>query len=138
MNATSRTSQSEVSEPADQVPVWARIVGAIADRLTSERMKLRIAALAPIIVLELAAHTAFAKDSALLSLTMEHFRDTATVKDDPADATTAISTEKGFAEHKGPMRTVWNDEYLRTVIDKKTGQKSFQVHVLIIYGGRAR
>jgi PDZ domain len=101
-------------------------------------MKLRIAALAPIIVLELMAHTAFAKDPALLSLTMEHFRDTATVKDDPADATTAISTEKGFAEHKGPMRTVWNDEYLRSVIDKKTGQKSFQVHVLIIYGGRWR
>jgi PDZ domain len=101
-------------------------------------MRLRIAALVPFIVLELTAHTAFAKDPALLSLTMEHFRDTATVKDDLADATTAISTEKGFAEHKGPMRTVWNDEYLRSVIDKRTGQKSFQVHVWIIYGGRLR
>ena len=100
-------------------------------------MKFRIPALASFIVL-VTAHTAFAKDPALLSLTMEHFRDTATVQDDPADATTAISTEKGFAEHKGPMRMVWNDEYLMSVIDKKTGQRSFQVYAWIIYGGRWR
>ena len=51
-----------------------------------------IAALAAGIVLG-AAGTAHAKDPALLSLTMEHFRNTATVKDDPrADATT-ISTD---------------------------------------------
>jgi hypothetical protein len=94
-------------------------------------------ALAPFIVLlGLTAHTAYAKDPALLSLTAEHFRDTATVKDGP-DATT-ISTENGFVEHKGPMRMVWNDEYLRSVIDKKTGQKSFQVYAWIIYGGRWR
>jgi hypothetical protein len=99
-------------------------------------MKFPIAALAPFIVLGLTAHTAYAKDPALLSLTLEHFRDTATVKDDP-DATT-ISTENGFAEHKGPMRMVWNDEYLRSVIDRKTGQKSFQVYAWIIYSGRWR
>jgi hypothetical protein len=101
-------------------------------------MKFHIAALASFIVLGLTVHTASAKDPALLSLTMEHFRDTATVKDDPADATSAISTEKGFAEHKGPMRTVWNDEYLRSVIDKKTGQRSFQVYAWIVYSGRWR
>jgi hypothetical protein len=117
--------------------VWAKIVGASADRLISRRMKFRIAALAPFIVLWLAP-TAYAKDPALLSLTMEHFRDTATVKDDPVDAATVISTEKGFAEHKGPMRMVWHDEYLRSVIDKKTGRKSFQVYAWIIYGGRWR
>jgi hypothetical protein len=101
-------------------------------------MKFRIAALAPFLVLVLTAPTASAKDPALLSLSMEHFRDTATVKDDPVEATTSISTEKGFAEHKGPMRMVWNDEYLTSVIDKKTGQKSFQVHAWIIYSGRWR
>jgi hypothetical protein len=101
-------------------------------------MKSRIAELAPFIFLGLTAHTAYAKDPALLSLTMEHFRDTATVKDDPVDATGAISTEKGFAEHRGPMRMVWNDEYLRGVVDKKTGQKSFQVYAWIIYSGRWR
>jgi len=115
-----------------------RPAGAGANRLTSGRMKFRIAALASFIVLGLDSHTAFAKDPALLSLTMEHFRDTATVKDDPIGATTEISTEKGFAEHKGPMRMVWNDEYLRSVIDKKTGQRSFQVYAWIIYSGRWR
>jgi hypothetical protein len=101
-------------------------------------MTFRITALAPFLVLGLAAHTTYAKDPALLSLTMEHFRDTATVKDDPADAITTISTEKGFAEHRGPIRMVWNDEYLTSVIDKKTGQKSFQVNAWIIYSGRWR
>jgi hypothetical protein len=102
-------------------------------------MIFRIAALAPLLVLGFTASTAYAKDPAVLSLSMEHFRDTATVQDDPADAaTTVISTEKGFAEHKGPMRMVWNDEYLTSVIDKKTGDKSFQVHAWITYSGRWR
>src|SRR5258708_39225960 len=101
-------------------------------------MKNRIAALAPLIFLGLTTSTAYAKDPALLSLTLEHFRDTATVKDDPADAVTIISTENGYEEHKGPMRMVWNDEYLTSVIDKKTGQKSFQVYAWTIYGGRLR
>src|SRR5258708_31237389 len=101
-------------------------------------MKNRIAALAPLIFLGLTTSTAYAKDPALLSLTLEHFRDTATVKDDPADAVTIISTENGYEEHKGPMRMVWNDEYLRSVIDKRTGQRSFQVYAWTIYGGRWR
>jgi hypothetical protein len=100
-------------------------------------LKLCIAALAATIVLGSAFGTAYAKDPALLSLTMEHFRDTATVKEDPqGDAT--ISTEKGFAEHTGPMRMVWKDEFLSSVIDKKTGQKSFQVDAWIIYSGSWR
>jgi hypothetical protein len=101
-------------------------------------MKNSIAALVPLIVLGFTANSACAKDPPLLSLTMEHFRDTATVKDDPADVVATISTENGFAEHTGPMRMVWNDEYLRGVIDKKTGQKSFQVHAWMIYTGRWR
>jgi len=101
-------------------------------------MKNHRAALVSWIVLSLTTGAAYAKDPPLVSLTPEHFRDTATVKDDPAEAVTVISTEKGYAEHKGPMRMVWNDEYLRSVIDKKTGQKSFQVYAWIIYGGRWR
>jgi len=101
-------------------------------------MKFHLAALAPLIALGFTAGIAHARDPALLSLTLEHFRDTASVKDDPVDAVTTISTEKGFAEHRGPMRTVWNDEYLTGVIDKKTGQRSFQVHAWIIYRGNWR
>jgi membrane-associated protease RseP (regulator of RpoE activity) len=101
-------------------------------------MKFHIAALAPFIALGFTAGIAHAKDPALLSLTLEHFRDTASVTDDPVGGVTTISTEKGFAEHRGPMRTVWNDEYLTGVIDKKTGQRSFQVHAWITYKGNWR
>ncbi len=86
-------------------------------------------------LLGLLAGPAHAKDPALLSLSMEHFKDTATVTEDPKSATTTISTENGFAEHKGPMRMVWNDEFLETHIDDATGRRSFQVHALVIYSG---
>jgi hypothetical protein len=89
-------------------------------------------------VLGLALRSAHAKDPALLSLTPEHFRDTATVKDDPLGAMTTISTENGFVERRGLMGMVWNDEYLRGVIDKKTDQKSFQVYASITYRGNWR
>jgi hypothetical protein len=81
--------------------------------------------------------TAYAKDPDVMSLTMEHFRDSATVKEDP-QGVTVISTEKGFAEHTGPLRMVWKDEFLSSVIDKKTGQKSFRLNAWIIYSGRWR
>jgi hypothetical protein len=101
-------------------------------------LKIRNAALASFIAAGFAVNAAFAKDPALLSLTMEHFRDTATVTDNPADDTATISTENGFVEHTGPMRMVWNDEFLTGVIDKKTGQKAYQVNALIIYSGSLR
>jgi hypothetical protein len=101
-------------------------------------LKFRIAALASIIVLGFAVNSAHAKDPALLSLNMEHFRDTAIVKIDPADAVATITTENGYLEHTGPMRMVWNDEYLKGVVDKKTGQKSFQIYASIIYKGNLR
>ncbi len=84
-------------------------------------MKSFTTALAPLIVLGLLSGIAHAKDPALLSLGMAHFKDTATVTDDPKSATTTISTENGFAEHKGPMRMVWNDEFLEAVIDDADG-----------------
>jgi hypothetical protein len=101
-------------------------------------MKLRIAALASFVALSLIANIANGKDSKLLSLTMEHFRDTATVKDDLAAGTTTITTEKGFVVRTGPMRMVWNDEYLKGVTDRTTGEKSFQVVVMSIYSGNRR
>jgi hypothetical protein len=81
---------------------------------------------------------AIAKNAPLLSLGMEHFRDTATVTDDPAKGLTTISTERGFVQTSGPMGTVWNDEFLIAVIDDKTGRKSFQIEVSTTYGGARR
>jgi hypothetical protein len=100
-------------------------------------MKLRTAALAPLFAL-VTAHPAIAKDPPLTSLTMEHFRDTAVVKEDPASGTTTITTEKGFQVHTGLMKMVWNDEYLKGVIDRSTGEKSLQVVIMSIYSGNRR
>jgi hypothetical protein len=86
----------------------------------------------------MAVNVAQAKDPPVLSLSVEHFRDTAEVKNNPGDGTTTVSTEKGFIEHTGPLRMVWNDEFLRGVIDRKTGQRSFQVYTWLIYSGAPR
>src|ERR1700721_1317063 len=99
--------------------------------------KSRRAVLAALIV-RAAPCTAGAKDSLLLALNMEPFRDTATGLDSPTDSAVTISTENGYKEHRGPMRTVWNDEYLEAVIDKKTGRKSYLVYVWITYTGGLR
>jgi hypothetical protein len=85
-----------------------------------------------------AGHAAFAKDAPLLAHTVEHFRDTATVRDDAALGTSTVSTENGFVERHGPLRTVWNDEYLRAVINHATGQRSFEVEASFTYSGNRR
>jgi hypothetical protein len=86
----------------------------------------------------LCAESALAKDPPLLSLSMEHFRDTATIADDALTAKVTISTEKGYIERSGPLHMVWHDEFLTATIDKKTGEKSFQVHDEITYNGKWR
>jgi PDZ domain len=102
------------------------------------QLKAATLALRALCILAAALGTAQAKDPDLLSLGVDHFRDTATVADDPPGAAATVSTENGYQEHHGPMRTVWNDEFLEAVIDKKTGQKSFLAYVWITYIGSAR
>jgi hypothetical protein len=41
-------------------------------------------------------------------------------------------------EHTGPMRMVWHDEFLRAVIDRRTGTRSMQVYAWVIYSGSLR
>jgi hypothetical protein len=98
----------------------------------------RLASIAASVVLSLVFAAGHAKDPALASLSMQHFRDSAVVQQNPVDVTTTISTENGFVKHSGPMRMVWNDEYLTAVINHKTGLKSFQVHAWTIYSGNWR
>ena len=86
----------------------------------------------------LATCPSFAKDPALLSLGMEHFRDTASVDADPAGGVTTISTEPGFVEHSGLIGMVWHDEFLTAVIDARTGRTSFRIDVSITYSGARR
>ena len=85
-----------------------------------------------------AGQVALAKDVPPLALTVEHFRDTATLQDDAALGTSTVTTEKGFVERHGPLHTVWNDEYLRAVINHATGQRSFEVEASFTYSGNRR
>jgi hypothetical protein len=101
-------------------------------------MSLRNIAWLWLVVLSCSAESSFAKDLPLASLSVEHFRDTADVKDDPVAGSTTISTEKGYVEHHGPLRTVWNDEYLFGTIDRKAARKSFEVISTITYRGARR
>jgi hypothetical protein len=101
------------------------------------RFRRRVVALASFLTLG-AAGAVQAKDPPLLTLTAEHFRDTAAVTDDPAVGTTTVSTEPGFREHHGPLRMVWDDEFLQAIIDRRTGQTRFQVYTWIIYRGALR
>ena len=81
------------------------------------------------------AGIAVAKDPPILSLSMEHFRDTATLKDDALDTTATITTEPGFIEHQGLLRFVTHDTFLRGFINKKTGEATTQVYEWITYDG---
>jgi hypothetical protein len=71
----------------------------------------------------------------LLALTPADFQRTATLKDDSLDTVAQISTEPGFQEKRGLLKIVWNDNFLRAFIDKKTGATVFQVYQYISYQG---
>jgi membrane-associated protease RseP (regulator of RpoE activity) len=79
---------------------------------------------------------ATAKDSDLRSLSADHFRDTASVKEDAANDATIITTERGYVERS--IGTVWHDEYLRAVIDHNGDRKTFEIDVLSAYTGPFR
>ena len=105
--------------------------------MTTQLKPLR-AALPALCILTFALGTAHAKDPELLSLGVDHFRDTATVTDHPLDAVVTVSTENGYKERRGPLRTMWHDEFLEGVIDRKTGGTSFLADVWITYKGSKR
>jgi hypothetical protein len=96
------------------------------------------AAIVATIVCSLAGAPSFAGKTPLLSLTPEHFKDTATLETDPRDGNAILSTQRGFVESSGPLHMIWHDEFLTASVDKKTGEKSFQVRAEISYSGSWR
>jgi hypothetical protein len=70
-----------------------------------------------------------------LALTPEHFRDTTTLKDDDLSVSATIDTSQGFQEKHGLLRVVWDDNFLRGFIDKKTGKLTAQVYQRMFYAG---
>jgi hypothetical protein len=98
--------------------------------------RIAVALAAPL--LSLGAPMAVAGSPAQLSLSMEHFRDTASIAEDAAAGSITLSTEPGFVEYRGPLRTVWNDEYLRAILDRSGQAKSFEIDVRLTYSGTRR
>jgi hypothetical protein len=84
------------------------------------------------------AGVAAAREPELLSLSADHFSQTTTVLENAPQGTITVSTEKGFVERHGLMRTVWDDEFLRAVLNRNTGQKAFAVEVSFTYTGAHR
>jgi hypothetical protein len=82
-----------------------------------------------------ACNTAQEQIKNALSLSPEYFRDTAIVKDDALDTIATITTENGFQEKKGLLGLVWNDNFIRAFIDKKTGVTKYQIYQWIMYSG---
>jgi hypothetical protein len=70
-----------------------------------------------------------------LSLTKEHFKNTASLKDDSLDTVATITTINGFQERRGLLGIVWDDNFLRAFIEKKSGKLTFQVYQVITYQG---
>ena len=67
------------------------------------------------------------------ALTPEHFNSTAIVVDDDSGDTALISTKSGFQQKQGLLRMVYDDNFLRAIIDKKTGNVTYQVYQSIYY-----
>lgn len=70
-----------------------------------------------------------------LALTPSDFQRAMTMKDDSLDTVARISTEKGYQEKQGLLGIVWNDNFLRAFIDKKTGETTYQLYQIISYDG---
>ena len=73
---------------------------------------------------------------AALNLSRSHFKYSVTIKDGPLDTVITFSTINGVKERRGLLGIVWDDNFLRAFIDKKSGTKTFQVYNSIYYGGR--
>lgn len=66
-------------------------------------------------------------------LTPEHFRDTATVKDDRLETVATITTVNGYQLKQGLLDIVWNDHFLRAFVDKRSGKVRYQLYQVIYY-----
>lgn len=72
-----------------------------------------------------------------LSLSPEHFAETASVQDDSLDTIATISTEPGFQVKHGLAKQVIDDNWIRALIKKKTGAVTYEVVQQIRYSGQS-
>ncbi|WP_148648405.1 hypothetical protein [Sphingobium cupriresistens] len=68
-----------------------------------------------------------------LSMTPDDFQGCINVADDSLDVTAKLSSESCFKETQGLLKIVWNDNFIRAFVDKKTGKATYQVYQYISY-----
>ncbi|MBT6767767.1 MAG: hypothetical protein HOA81_02100 [Opitutales bacterium] len=66
-------------------------------------------------------------------LTPEHFKRTAIIEEGDSEATAIITTRNGFRRKQGLLHFVFDDNFLRAFIDKKTEEVTYQVYQSIYY-----
>lgn len=99
------------------------------------RLNLGLAAAIAVALAGCASTTREAQVQTAISLTKEHFKNTATIKDDSLDTTATITTVNGLQEKRGLLGIVRDDNFLRAFIDKKTGRTTIQLYQVIYYQG---
>lgn len=71
----------------------------------------------------------------LLAMTPDQFASCAAVSDDSLDVIATITTQPCFRETRGLLKIVWNDNFIRAHVDKKTGVATYQLYQSIMYEG---
>lgn len=69
----------------------------------------------------------------IANLTPDHFYRSTIVKDDSLDVTATVSSQNGYQTKKGLLGVVWEDNFLRAFIDKRSGQTTYQLYQMIKY-----
>jgi len=65
----------------------------------------------------------------------QHFKNTVIIQDHPSESVVTFSTLKGFQERHDAYNVVWDDNFLRGFLDKKTKAKTYQVYNVVYYAG---
>lgn len=71
--------------------------------------------------------------AAAAALGPDHFRRTATVRDDSLDLVATITTANGYRTRQGAFDRSWNDNFLRAFVNKRTGRATYQVYQRFYY-----
>ena len=64
----------------------------------------------------------------LLAMAPDQFARCSKLSDDGLDTIATITTESCFKETRGLLKVVWNDNFIRAQVDKKTGAVIFQIY----------
>lgn len=71
----------------------------------------------------------------ILQMSVEDISRKISVSDDELDTVAKLTSQPIFQHKKGLLGIVWEDNFLRAFIDKKTGNSTFQIYQSISYQG---